>query len=322
MEKEKQAADKKNLELSDKANAIANTANNSFSNGAYDECITECGEALKINPNMAYMHWKCGLAYLIQNKEELASKSFNQAISVLSESNPRTLGGYTGLISRHGFFQDAIFSLQNINKYYNSNVNQPTINKWLEWLKVQEQGNGQGQGSSDDDQLRATAWSYIKSGNYGKAREIYFKFIELGKAESGDYYNLGKVCYNMKEYKTADSILAIYNQQQPTLINGFVWRARSLSMLDPDSKSGKAVSTYEIILDKTNSDPAKFKKEQIEALYYLTYHNYIVYKETKNQVNRLKAIEYGERLQTIDPTDENAIKAKEMMGVLKTDIQK
>ncbi len=325
MEKGKQSADKKNLELFDKANAIANTAYNSFSNGAYDECITECGEALKINPNLAYMHWKCGLAYLIQNKEELASKFFSQAISVLSESNPRTIGGVTGLISRNGFFQDAVSSLQHITEYRNSNVNQPTINKWVEWIKVQEQGNGQGQGQgmSEDEQIkRINALSYAKSKDYGKSREIYFKLLELGKAVPDDYYNLGKVCYSMKDYKTADSILSIYNQQQPTLINGFVWRARSLAMLDPDSKSGKAVSTYEIILEKTNSDPVKYKKEQIEALYYLTYYNYIVFKETKNQGNRLKAIEYSERLQTIEPTDENAIKAKEIMGILKTDIQK
>jgi tetratricopeptide (TPR) repeat protein len=111
--------------------------------------------------------------------------------------------------------------------------------------------------TSTDNQLSETALSYCKSGNYNMARDIYLKKIELGKATPDDYYNLGKVYYNLKDYKMADSSLAICNEKKPDFIPGFMWRARSLSNLDPDSKAGKAKPVYEIILEKTGRHAEK-----------------------------------------------------------------
>ncbi len=175
--------------------------------------------------------------------------------------------------------------------------------------------------TSKADYLSEAALSYNKVKNYPKAVEIYQQKIGLGKANSMDYYNLGKTYYNLQDYKMADSMLAIFNEQQPTYIQGFVWRARASSKLDPDSKSGAAKPVYESILEKTEADSAKYQKERIEALYYLTFYYFQIYSDTKVKEDGLKAMDYGERIVAIDPTDENAVKAKQIIDILKKNIK-
>jgi hypothetical protein len=136
-----------------------------------------------------------------------------------------------------------------------------------------------------------------------------------------DYYNLGKTYYNLQDFKMADSMLAIFNEQQPSYIQGFVWRARASSKLDPDSKTGTAKPVYEAILEKTASDTLKYQKERIEALYYLTFYYFQIYSDTKVKEEGLKAMEYGERIVAIDPNDENAVKAKQIIDILKKNIK-
>ena len=119
----------------------------------------------------------------------------------------------------------------------------------------------------------------------------------------------------------ADSMLAIFNEQQPTYIQGFVCRARASSKLDPDSKLGTAKPVYEAILEKTAADSIKYQKERIESLYYLTFYYFQIYSDTKVKEDGLKAMEYGERIVAIDPNDENAVKAKQIIDILKKNIK-
>jgi tetratricopeptide (TPR) repeat protein len=175
--------------------------------------------------------------------------------------------------------------------------------------------------TSKTDLVSEAALAFNKVKNYPRAVELYQMKISLKKASPMDYYNLGKTYYNLQDFKMADSMLAIFNEQQPTYIQGFVWRARASSKLDPDSKLGTAKPVYEAILEKTASDTLKYQKERIESLYYLTFYYFQVYSDGKVKEDGLKAIEYGERIVAIDPNDENAVKSKQIIDILKKNIK-
>jgi tetratricopeptide (TPR) repeat protein len=165
--------------------------------------------------------------------------------------------------------------------------------------------------------LSEAALCFTKVKKYDKAIETYQKKIILKKAAPMDYYNLGKVYYNMKDFQQADTNLAIFNQLQPDHIAGFVWRARTRSNIDSTSKQGLAKPIYEIIIVKTQSDTAKYTKERIESFYYLAYYYFLQYAGTKNREYAVTAIANSNRVLAIDPKDEKAEKAKQIIDNLK-----
>ena len=65
---------------------------------------------------------------------------------------------------------------------------------------------------------------------------------------------------------------------QPDYLQGLLWRARTRSNRDSTDEKGNNVTGlanhfYEIILEKTQTDTAKYNKERFEALDYLAYYH-------------------------------------------------
>jgi tetratricopeptide (TPR) repeat protein len=143
--------------------------------------------------------------------------------------------------------------------------------------------------------------------------------IDIDKATAMDYYNLGKVYYNLQDFIKADTMLAMFNKLQPDYIQGFVWRARTKSNLDPDSKLGLAKPVFETILEKTASDTVKYQKDRMEALYYLAFYYFQQFNISKQKDREagIKSMDYCNRIIAIDPNDEKAIKAKQILDVMK-----
>jgi len=171
--------------------------------------------------------------------------------------------------------------------------------------------------STKPELLSEAALCLTKIKKYDKAIETYQRKIALKKAAPMDYYNLGKVYYNIKDFQQADTSLAIFNQLQPDHIAGFVWRARTKSNIDSTSKLGLAKPIYETIIAKTQSDTAKYAKERIESFYYLAYYNFLQYAQTKNKEYAVQAIAFSNKVMAIDPKDEKAEKAKQIIDNLK-----
>jgi len=171
--------------------------------------------------------------------------------------------------------------------------------------------------STKPELLSEAALCLTKVKKYDKAIETYNKKIALKKAAPMDYYNLGKIFYNVRDFQQADTNLAIFNQLQPDHIAGFVWRARTKSNIDSTSKLGFAKPIYETVVAKTQADTAKYSKERIESFYYLAYYYFLQYAQTKNKDYALEAIAYSNKVMAIDPKDEKAEKAKQIIDNLK-----
>jgi tetratricopeptide (TPR) repeat protein len=171
--------------------------------------------------------------------------------------------------------------------------------------------------------LSEAALAMIKLKRYDKAVRLYNLKIELKKALPGDYYNLGKVYYNMKEWQKVDSVLTYFNTMQPDFVAGYLWRARALVNIDTTSKLGLAKPVYETLIEKAKMDTLKNAKELMEAYSYLAYYYLVQFKETKDQEAGLKSIEYCKDVLAIQPQDAAfADKAKMILKDLEPKVKK
>lgn len=170
--------------------------------------------------------------------------------------------------------------------------------------------------TSRSELLSEAAFSNNRIKNYNKSIEIYNQKIQLKKANAMDYYNLGKVYYNIQNYAKADTILAIFNEMQPDYLQGLLWRARTRSNQDSTDGKGNNVTGlanhfYETILEKTQTDTVKYNKERFEALDYLAYYHLSqFYKNPKLKEEGEKAVDYYIRMTMINPNDEKSLNIK------------
>jgi tetratricopeptide (TPR) repeat protein len=173
--------------------------------------------------------------------------------------------------------------------------------------------------------LSEAAMSMIKLKKYDKAIDIYNGKIVLKKAVPGDYYNLGKVYYNVKNWNKVDSTLAYYSTLMPDHVQGYLWRARALVNIDTTSKLGLAKPVYEMMIEKARTDTVKNYKELMEAYSYLAYYYLVQFKESKDkdQQSGLKAIEYCNKVLAIQPPDPSYTeKAKAILKDVEPKIKK
>jgi tetratricopeptide (TPR) repeat protein len=173
--------------------------------------------------------------------------------------------------------------------------------------------------SSKSELLSEAAMSLNKIKKYDKALDIYKLKITLGKATPGDYYNMGKVYYNLQEWGKVDTTLAYYATLMPDHIAAYQWRARALVNMDPDTKLGLAKPVFETLVEKAAPDSVKYSKELIEAYGYLAYYYLLQFNITKDQENGKKALEYSQKILVLDPSNE---KGKEFVKQIEPRIRK
>jgi len=177
--------------------------------------------------------------------------------------------------------------------------------------------------TSRPELLSEAAMSMIKLKKYDKAIEAYTLKIALKKTSPIDYYNLGKLYYNIKDWNKADSTLMYYSTLVPEHIQGYMWRAYALVNIDTTSKLGLAKPVYEVMIEKAKTDSVKNAKELMVAYSYLAYYNLVRFKDTKDQQYRLKSIEYCNKILDIVPPDPSYTeKAKAILKDLEPKIKK
>ncbi len=149
------------------------------------------------------------------------------------------------------------------------------------------------------DLLSDIASVHTKMKKYKEASEAYEKKIKLTKASSRDYHLLGVTYYKMNEFGKADSAFTRVNELAPKFVQGFDWKARTQSMLDPDSKAGLAKVAFEQVVLIAEPDSAKYSKELMSAYKYLGFYYFI----TKDFVNSKI---WWEKVKAMDPNDKQA----------------
>lgn len=166
--------------------------------------------------------------------------------------------------------------------------------------------------SSKTDLLIDLGNAYMKMKRYADAEKAFAKRIENGKGiKSADYFSLGRAAFFNKNYLLADSSYAKVTEIQATWPNGYLWRAKTNTMIDSTSSQGLARPHYEKFIEMAQADSAnsaRYKSGLIEAYRYLAVYNYKVAKNT----NESKS--FYRRILELDPADKNALDAMKIFN--------
>ncbi len=140
-----------------------------------------------------------------------------------------------------------------------------------------------------------------------------------------DWFALGRYQYMGSDFVGADTSFTKVNEYFPSYAVGYLYRARANSQLDPKSDKGLAKPHYEAFIDKVlyegsqdavasterqvnEANVNKYKKEIVEAYYYLASYHYFTKKDSAASKT------YAAKVLELDP---NHSKTKELQKLLK-----
>lgn len=109
----------------------------------------------------------------------------------------------------------------------------------------------------------------------------------------------------------ADSCFQQVITLSPKFSGAYLWKARTLSLLDPDAKSDKAKIAYENLLSVTQASQKPDNSNIIECYRYLASYNYLQFEKGNKNLNLKKeykkaSIDYFEKILVISPSDKQA----------------
>ena len=164
---------------------------------------------------------------------------------------------------------------------------------------------------------KAMAETYEKVPDYPKAIAAFKKYMEAIRepSDAGDLFLYGQLNYfaasdptalhNQALYLSeADSAFAEVADYTPDNYLGPFWRARTNSLLDPETTQGLAKPYYEAALNLLERKPDASKSLLVECLSYLGYYYFV-------QEDYPQSKTYWTRILTLDPENETALKALE-----------
>jgi len=123
------------------------------------------------------------------------------------------------------------------------------------------------------------------------------------KPVSQDVYKMGQALYYTEKFQKADSTFQKLIELQPNMTVGYIWKARSLSSLDPESDKGLAKPAYELVIEKASANPEKGKNDLIEAYSYLGYYYYLLAQSKPSRETLLTAKGNWEKVLELKPSD-------------------
>lgn len=104
---------------------------------------------------------------------------------------------------------------------------------------------------------------------YALAADMMNKKIAFGKTDKNDYMLLGKAYYQLGSYDKADTALNTVISMDADFMQAYVWLASTYVAMDPESKEGKALPKYEMVIQKGLTDTVKYAKELFDAYSYI-----------------------------------------------------
>lgn len=166
------------------------------------------------------------------------------------------------------------------------------------------------------------ASAFSESNQYAEAADYYNRYVakaDTALLETSDFYNMGRYYYyaasslkdsanvaakdKMKAYlKQADQAFATVSVRKPDTYLGYLWRARTNAVLDPETSEGLAKPYYEqtvAVITAKEGGSTNNKTELIESYRYLSYYYYL-------KVDKANCTDYCNKLLSIDPENQTA----------------
>ena len=103
---------------------------------------------------------------------------------------------------------------------------------------------------------------------YTESIEAYKLVVEQFTAGALDYYFLARGYYQTADYVNADTVFAKFIELQPNSPDGYLQRAKTKVRLDGFDERGTAIPYYTKFIELGEGDPARNKKNLVEAYLY------------------------------------------------------
>jgi tetratricopeptide (TPR) repeat protein len=149
--------------------------------------------------------------------------------------------------------------------------------------------------------IKIIADTLFEQKKYAEAGKFYFA-IAKSTDLAVDYFYATRADYLGRQYQrgveAADGIIG----KLPEEVEGYLWKGRHYAQLDTLNKGAAAVPAFEKVLEKGKVDPAKYNKQLIEALNWLTVYYINVKKDFAT------AQKYNDQALEIDAGNEQVMK--------------
>jgi len=158
--------------------------------------------------------------------------------------------------------------------------------------------------SSQYDIYSEIANSYTKLKKFDKAAENYQKKIERGTASLADYYKLGLVYYNMKNWVNADETYKYVTEKKADFMNGKAYYYRGLvnANIDSTGVTWQAKPYFESYIEIVKNDSVKYTNDLITCYDYLASYYFLGPEKVI-----CKARYYWEKIIMLKPDNEKAL---------------
>lgn len=177
-------------------------------------------------------------------------------------------------------------------------------------------------GQLEKDSIRHIAYAKKLAELYKKQKDYSNQALWLGvycqgntKATNLDLFNWGLAHYMAKNYPMADSVFGMYETKYPDQDFGYYWRARSDVAIDTAMQTGMAVPNYLkliAIAEKDTSNKTN-RKHLVES------YGYIAAYKANSQKDYAGAIDYFEKLLSLDPNNGDA---RRYVAILRRNLDK
>jgi tetratricopeptide (TPR) repeat protein len=160
---------------------------------------------------------------------------------------------------------------------------------------------------------REIAESFKDAQKYATAAEWYKKTLNLNTAsvEPLDYWWSGVMYFYAKDYTNAEPMLKTMSEKYPNEPSSYYWLGRVIfSSKDKEYKNGSATSYFTQWLGMVKADDPAKKNDLIKAYTYLAMVAY-------NNSQKDEAIQFSNKLTTLDPNDNTAKQIMKAVGTMK-----
>ncbi len=155
---------------------------------------------------------------------------------------------------------------------------------------------------------------------YFKVGRLYY-LTATAKPATDSVQKLADSLAKPERIKKASANFAKVCELSPNNYLGWLFQARTQTLLDPETEQGLAKPYYEKALTILNATPDKFKKEITECLKFMGYYYYVRFdnatkaaKKADIPLYRDSSLVYWNNIVTLDPNDKQALDA---IGALK-----
>lgn len=240
----------------------------------YEQMITECREAMKINPQLPELHNLLGIAYRRSGKIDQAIDAYNRALDIQSDL-PEVFYNLGIAYMKRGMNEEAVdkykkaISLKPHYAQAYSNLGFLYLELGLVDFALDEVRKALNIYPELAEALTTLGAALIAKGEYGEAEAASLKALEIDPGLSGIYNNLGSISMKknrieeaIREYKHALEINPSYAQAHYNLGRAYLVKGKTDESVDYFQQAISLKPDYHEAF--SNLAFAFFKKGKIE----------------------------------------------------------